>query len=203
MQRYLKPAVFLLCLAPFAWLLKGALTGGLGPDPAEVIMASTGEWAARMLILTLLVTPLRQWTRWSMLMRFRRMLGLFVFFYASVHLLAFGHFYAGWLLSLLLEELSERPYIAVGSLAWLMLLPLALTSTGAMQRRLGRHWRSLHRLVYPVAALVSLHILWQVRSDSGEAIVYTAVFAALLGWRMMRARTRSGRAVAGQQVPGS
>jgi sulfoxide reductase heme-binding subunit YedZ len=112
------------------------------------------------------------------------MLGLYTFFYAMVHLLSCLHFFIGWESKVLLEEQAERPYISVGFGAWLCMLPLALTSTAGMQRRLGRYWRKLHRLIYLAAILICLHIVWQVRSDAGVAIVYSGLFAALLGWRL-------------------
>ena len=146
MERLVRLCVFSLCLLPFSWLAFAAIGGRLGPDPAELIMHFTGEWAARMLVLTLLVTPLRQWTRWSLVLKLRRMLGLYAFFYSIIHLAAFGHFYVGWSWVFLLDELAERPYISLGFAAWLLMLPLAITSTRAMQRRLRRHWRRLHRL---------------------------------------------------------
>ncbi|MFC1578836.1 sulfite oxidase heme-binding subunit YedZ [Pseudomonadota bacterium] len=185
-ERPLRLAVFLLCLLPFGWLLYAAGSGALGADPAETIMHFTGEWSLRLLVLTLLVSPLRQWTGWRWLFRLRRMLGLYTFFYACIHLAAFCHFYIGWTIALLLEELAERPYITVGFGAWLLMLPLAVTSTRAMQRRLGRNWPRLHRAVYGVAVLASCHLLWQARSDLGEALTYMAVFTLLLGWRLRR-----------------
>ncbi|TXS88920.1 sulfoxide reductase heme-binding subunit YedZ [Parahaliea maris] len=183
-DKLIRLGIFLLCLVPFAVLLKGAVTGGLGPDPAKTIMLETGEWSLRLLALTLLVSPLRQWTGWSLVMRLRRMLGLYAFFYACVHLATFAHFYLGWSGSILLEELAERPYITVGFAAWSLLLPLALTSTRGWQRRLRRNWQRLHRLIYPAAVLACLHLLWQARSDIGEALVYIVIVAALLGWRL-------------------
>ena len=185
-DRPLRLAVFLLCLLPFAWLLYGATTGSLGADPAERIMHVSGEWSLRLIVLTLLVSPLRQWTGWRWVFRLRRMLGLYAFFYACVHLASFGHFYVGWTLAVLLEELRERPYIAAGFSAWLLMLPLVITSTRAMQRRLGRNWARLHRAVYGAAVLACCHLLWQARSDIGEALAYTLVIGVLLGWRLRR-----------------
>jgi sulfoxide reductase heme-binding subunit YedZ len=190
MERLVRVGVFVLCLLPFAWLVYGAATAGLGPDPAESIMHITGEWALRLLLLTLLVSPLRQWSGWPVVLRLRRMLGLYVFFYACVHLMSFCHFYIGWTAGALIEELAERPYITVGFAAWLMMLPLAVTSTRGMQRRLRRNWQRLHRLVYAVAVLACCHILWQARSDIGEALVYILLFAVLLAWRVKRFTAR-------------
>ena len=182
--------MFALCLLPFAWLVYSAATAGLGPDPGESIMHITGEWALRLLLLSLLVSPLRQWSGWPVVFKLRRMLGLYVFFYACIHLLSFCHFYVGWTGAALIEELAERPYITVGFAAWLLLLPLDVTYTRGMQRRLRRNWRRLHRLVYVVAVLACCHILWQVRSDIGEPLVYILLFTVLLGWRVKRFTAR-------------
>ncbi|MCZ6828554.1 MAG: sulfoxide reductase heme-binding subunit YedZ [Gammaproteobacteria bacterium] len=194
MQRAVKPLLFLVCLLPLASLVWAAVNYQLGPDPGEKLMLEIGAWAARLLIATLLVSPLRTWSGWVSLLRLRRMLGLFCFFYASVHLSLFAHFYLGWVAERLLEEIVERPYISAGFTAWLIMLPLALTSNRAMQRRLRRNWQRLHRGVYAAAVLVSLHILWQVRSDFGEALVYALIFALLLAWRLMRYRKKQSSA---------
>jgi sulfoxide reductase heme-binding subunit YedZ len=194
MPRWLKPAVFLVALLPLVVMLGQALSNGLGPDPAEALMHGTGEWAARLLMLTLLVSPLRQWLSLPHLIQLRRMLGLFVFFYACLHLVLFLHFYLGWDGARVLKELLERPYISVGSLAWLILLPLAITSNRALQRAMGRLWLRLHRGVYLVAVLVSLHIFWQARSDYGEALLYVLAFCGLLAWRLIRLRRKHGTA---------
>ena len=189
-ERLVRVGAFVLCLLPFAWLVYSAATADLGPDPAESIMHITGEWALRLLLLTLLVSPLRQWPGWPVVLRLRRMLGLYTFFYACVHLMSFCHFYIGWTAGALIEELAERPYITVGFAAWLLMLPLAVTSTRGMQRRLRRNWQRLHRLVYAVAVLACCHILWQARSDIGEALMYILLFAALLAWRVRRFTAR-------------
>lgn len=186
MNPLVKPAVFATCLLPFLWLLYAAFTGGLGPDPAEVIMHMSGEWSLRLLALTLLMSVLRRWTGRPWPLRLRRMLGLFTFFYACVHLASFGHFYAGWSAVILLEELAQRPYITAGFLGWLLMLPLAVTSTRKMQRRLGRNWLRLHRLVYAAAVVSCVHLVWQIRSDATEALAYSAVFVLLLAWRVRR-----------------
>lgn len=190
MQRIIKIGAFALCLLPFIWIFYQAAVGELGPDPAEALMLSTGEWSLRMLALTLLVSPLRVWTGWLIVLRLRRMLGLFAFFYGCVHLFSFLQFYTGWNMSALLEELAERPYITLGFSAWLLMLPLAITSTRGMQRRLRGNWQRLHRLVYPAAILACLHLLWQARSDVGEALFYLVTFAILLAWRLRRHRSR-------------
>jgi len=149
-------------------------------------MHQTGGWAARMLLLSLLISPLRKWTSWRVLLKLRRMLGLYAFFYGVIHLVSFAHFFLGWSSSALLDELAERPYIAVGFAAVLLMLPLVLTSTKSIQRRMGKNWSRLHRLVYLCAVLVCVHIVWQIRSDAGEALVYVVLFAVLLAWRLQR-----------------
>ena len=186
-----RATVFVLCLLPFAYLAYATVNGLAGPDPAEAIMHSTGEWAARFLLLSLLISPLRQWGGWSALIKLRRMLGLYSFFYGCVHLTTFAHFYVGWTPSSLVEELLERPYITLGFSAWLMMLPLALTSTRFMQRKLRKNWQRLHRLIYPSAIAVCLHILWQARSDVGEPLIYIILFGWMLIWRYFRHRRRS------------
>lgn len=184
MRQMIKPAVFLLCLLPMAWLVYAAFTGALGPDPAERITHVSGEWTIRLLAITLLMSPLRQWTGSNQPVRLRRMLGLYTFFYATVHLLSFAQFYVGWTPAVLVEELAERPYITVGFLAWLLMLPMAITSNRAMQRSLGRNWKRLQRLVYAAAVLACLHLIWLTRSDIGQALFYSALFAGLLLWRL-------------------
>ncbi|MCR9106145.1 MAG: sulfoxide reductase heme-binding subunit YedZ [Gammaproteobacteria bacterium] len=197
MFRALRFAVFTACFVPFAWLFYGASAGSLGPDPAETVMHETGEWSLRLLALTLLASPLRAWTGAAWPLQLRRMLGLYAFFYASLHFVAFLQFYIGWSGAALLEELIERPYITLGFTGWLLMLPLAVTSTRRMQRRLRANWAKLHRLVYPAAVLACLHLLWQARSDVGEALVYITVFVFLLGWRLRRrAVRRSGTGAA-------
>lgn len=188
MERTFRISLLVACLLPFAWASYAALSGKLGPDPAEALMHITGEWSLRILALTLLVSPLRAWTGWAGVMRLRRMLGLYAFFYACAHFLVFLQFFSGWSATVLWQELGERPYITAGFGAWLLMLPLAVTSNRAMQRRLRHNWRRLHRLVYLAAALACLHLLWQVRSDSGQALAYTGVFALLLAWRVWHRR---------------
>ena len=189
-QIAVRVAVFIACLAPFMLLVWSAANGGLGPDPAEAIMHSTGEWSLRLLVLTLLMSPLRHYVKWPVLLKLRRMLGLYTFFYATVHLASFAHFYVGWTAAILVEELIERPYITAGFVAWLVMVPLTVTSTKGMQRRLGRSWLRLHQLIYLTAVLGCLHLIWQARSDITEAAVYTLIVSLLLGWRVRRWRLR-------------
>ncbi len=174
--------LFSVGLGPFLWLLWAVAQNSLGPDPAKVLMHTTGEWALRFLVVVLLARPLSRWG-WPLLFRVRRMFGLFVTFYASLHLLVFAQVYVGWSGAILAEELVERPYVVVGFSAWLLLLPLSITSLHTLRRRMGRYWRSLHRAVYLIALLATLHVLWLSRSDVGEALLYALVFGGLLGWR--------------------
>ncbi|GGO88203.1 protein-methionine-sulfoxide reductase heme-binding subunit MsrQ [Marinobacterium nitratireducens] len=183
--------VFLLPLLPLAWLVERALAMDLGADPAQAIVQFTGIWTLRLLFVTLAVTPLRLMFRWAWLQRYRRMFGLYTLFYAVVHLLAFATFILGWRPDLLLRELSERPYIIVGTLALLLLIPLGVTSTRGMQRRLGPKWAKLHRLVYLIALLAMLHFIWQIRSSFQEQLIYGLILAWLLGFRLWKRRRRS------------
>ncbi|MCB1774962.1 MAG: sulfoxide reductase heme-binding subunit YedZ [Gammaproteobacteria bacterium] len=193
-----KPIVFAACLLPFVLLFRGALIGDLGANPVERVTDVTGEWGLRFLLLTLAVTPLRQLTGWTWLQRFRRMLGLFVFFYVSLHFLTWVWLDQELSIARIVEDIAKRPYVTVGFTAWLLLVPLALTSTRGMMRRLGRRWQRLHRLVYPVAVLGVLHYLWLVKADLLEPLVYALVLAVLLvmRWPPLLSRFRSGRASA-------
>lgn len=175
--------VFLLVSGPFLILLWQLFSNQLGPDPAETLMHVTGEWALRFLVVVLLARPASQWG-WPLLFRHRRMLGLAVFFYASVHLLVFAQVYIGWSGVILAEELAERPYVFVGAAAWVLLLPLAITSTQGWRRRLRQRWRQLHRAIYGVVPLVVLHTLWLARSDIGDALFYAVLMGLLLIWRL-------------------
>ena len=179
----LRLLVFAASLIPFLVLLNGVISNSLGPDPAEHLMHVTGEWALRFLVLVLFATPLARYG-WSRLARYRRMLGLYVWFYATLHLLIFAQVFIGWSGERLVEELAERPYVLVGFLAWLILVPLGITSLHAIRRRMGRHWRRIHRLTYVVAGLGWLHLLWLSRSDVGEAVVYGLIFVVLLAYRV-------------------
>ncbi len=202
-QRYrwiYKPLVAAACLAPLAWLTARAAAVGdlsLGPDPSRELLHSLGRTALNLLWVTLVVSPARQWLRAPQLLRLRRMLGLFAFGYAALHFLV----YAALELELdpgrLGSELAKRPYILIGSLALLGMLPLALTSTSAMMRRLGRQWQRLHRLVYAVAVLALWHFWWQTRAALREPLLYALILAVLLGWRLwQRARVTSKSAPA-------
>jgi len=182
----LKPAVFALCLVPLALLVLDALAGDLGANPIETITHATGDWTLRLLLATLAVTPLRHLSGWSWPLRLRRMLGLFTFFYAVLHLLTYVWFDKFFMWGEMAHDIVKRPFITVGMAAFVLLLPLAATSTNAMVRRLGRRWKPLHRAVYAIAILGVLHYLWLVKADIRQPLLYASLFAALLGFRLWR-----------------
>ncbi|MHC9086137.1 protein-methionine-sulfoxide reductase heme-binding subunit MsrQ [Luteimonas sp. RIT-PG2_3] len=203
-----KALLHALALAPLAELCwrfwrvySGADIDALGADPVSAIEHLLGLWALRLLLVTLAITPLRQLTGLSVLVRFRRMLGLYAFVYASLHLAAYLVLDLGGYWAQIAEEIVKRPYITVGFAAWLLLVPLAVTSTQGWMRRLGRRWSKLHKLIYPIAILAVLHFWWIVKSDIREPLLYAVILAALLGWRAWRAWrtsriTRSARSSA-------
>ena len=185
-----KPAIFALALLPFAWLFYAAASDQLGANPAEALIRSLGDWTLRFLCLSLAITPLRVLTQTPALARFRRMVGLFVFFYAVMHLLGYAVFDMELDVGEMLLDVVKRPFILVGTLALLLLALLAATSfNGAMRWLGGKRWRNLHRAVYAVAALSVLHFFWMRagKNDFAEVAVYAAILAALLGWRVQQA----------------
>jgi sulfoxide reductase heme-binding subunit YedZ len=199
-----KPLVFAACLAPFLVLAYHAAYDDLGANPLDRVTDVTGEWALRFLLITLAITPLRRLTGWKLPQRFRRQLGLFAFFYASLHFLTWLWLDQGLVLSNIVADIAKRPFVTVGFLAWLLLVPLALTSTRGMMRRLGRRWQLLHRAIYLTAGLAVLHYLWLVKADLLEPLVYAGLLAVLLllrwspvrqsveAWRNRPRRARSG-----------
>ena len=185
--RFLKALLFLLCLVPLAKLaLEIFGVGGmsLGANPIEELIHRLGIWGLNFLLITLAVTPLRRLTGKGWLLRFRRMFGLFAFFYVLMHFLTYAGLDQRFDLPVIFEDIIERPFITVGFTAFLLLIPLALTSTNAMMRRLGRRWQKLHRLVYLIAILGVVHFYWQVKLDTLEALIYAAILAVLLGFRL-------------------
>lgn len=185
-----KPAVFVLALLPLAVLVTGIFTRSLGANPAEALIRGLGDWTLRFLCLALAVTPLRQWTGWSALARLRRMLGLYAFFYAALHFLAYTWLDMGFEWGEIARDIGKRPFILVGTAAGLLLLPLAATSFNAAIRRLGAaRWQLLHRGVYAVAGLAILHFYWMraAKNDFAEVAVYAATLGVLLGWRVWKA----------------
>jgi len=194
--RVLKIPVFALCLLPLALLaLETFGVGGLslGANPVEELIHRLGKWGLKFLLITLAVTPLRRLTGWNWLIRFRRMLGLFAFFYVLMHFLAYAGIDQRFDLALILEDIVERPYITVGMTALLLLLPLALTSTKGMMRRLGKRWQKLHRLIYVIGILGVWHFYWQVKLDTLEPLTYAGILTALLAFRVVDRRRRSRR----------
>jgi methionine sulfoxide reductase heme-binding subunit len=177
-------AVFVLSLAPFLWLGWDTYNADLGTDPVQQITHRTGAWALRFLLISLAVTPLRRLSGWNELIKLRRMLGLYAFFYASMHLSTYLVLDLGGFWSQIFADIVKRPFITVGFLAWLLMLPLALTSTKGMMRRLGRRWQVLHRLVYACAGLAVLHFIWLVKADLVEPLIYLGCLLVLLAFRL-------------------
>lgn len=195
MPRWLKPAFFALALLPLAWLAWRAAFAGLGVNPVEFVNRFLGDWALRFLLLALAVTPLRQWTGWAPLARLRRMAGLFAFFYVCLHVASYVglDLFFDW--AALWADVLKRTYITLGMAAVALLLPLAVTSTDGMIRRLGgRRWRALHRLVFPAAILAVAHFFLMVKADLREPLVYAVLLALLLGWRLRGFVRASARA---------
>lgn len=193
MPRRLKPVVFVFALVPVAWLVAGLVRGTLGANPAETLQLETGIWALRFLLLSLAVTPARRLTGWNWTIQYRRMIGLFAFFYASLHLLTYVVFDRLFELGGIVEDVVKRPYITAGMMAFLLMVPLALTSTKGWIRRLGRNWQVLHRLVYISAALACLHFLWKVKVIIGEPVYYAAILLVLLAFRLIWRLRQAGR----------
>jgi sulfoxide reductase heme-binding subunit YedZ len=180
-----KPLLWVLCLTPAAILARDALTDGLGVNPIEEVTHRTGRWALILLLATLSVTPVRRLTGWHQAVQLRRTLGLFSFAYAVLHFLAYIVLDQFFAFGYIIEDIAERPYITVGFAAFLLLIPLAATSTTRAIRRLGRNWSRLHRLVYAAAVLGVLHFLWLVKAPAiGRPLRYAAVLALLLGLRV-------------------
>jgi len=192
----LKVLVFLLCLLPLGKLgleIFGLAGLSLGANPIEELIHRLGKWGLNFLLITLSVTPLRKWTGLNWLIRFRRMLGLFAFFYLLMHFLTYAGLDQRFDIPVIVEDIVERPYITIGISALLLLLPLAITSTNGMMRRLGRRWQKLHRLVYVIAGLGVWHFYWQVKKDILEPSIYITILAILLGYRVL-VRWRAKRA---------
>ena len=191
-----KPLIFLLCLLPFAWLFYRAFNDLLGANPAEALIRALGDWTLRFLCIVLAVTPLRVITKTPALARFRRMLGLFVYFYAVLHLLSYSWFDMGFDVPEIVKDIIKRPFILVGFLAFLLLTPLAATSFNAAIKAMGtKRWQWLHKLVYLIAGLGLLHFFWMRagKNNFAEVFVYAAIVAALLGWRVWNAWAKSRR----------
>jgi sulfoxide reductase heme-binding subunit YedZ len=191
-----KPILFVLGLLPFAWMFYGAFANTLGPNPAEALIRSTGDWSLRFLCLTLAVTPLRTWLEQPALARFRRMLGLFAFFYVTLHFLAYSWLDMGFELQAIVKDIPKRPFALVGFSAFVLMIPLAATSFNRAIKAMGAaRWQRLHRLVYAIVLLGLLHFFWMkaAKNNFGEWSIYAAVIAVLLGWRLKRRFGRRDR----------
>jgi sulfoxide reductase heme-binding subunit YedZ len=182
--RWLKPLVFLLCLVPLGLLAWRVADGRIGPNPIEAVLHFTGLWALYLLLITLGVTPLRVLTGAPWLTRFRRMLGLYAFFYAVLHFAVYLVLDRALMWDEIVTDIARRPYITVGFVALVLLIPLAVTSTKGWMRRLGRRWKPLHRAIYAIGILGVLHFLWLVKQDLGEPLLYAAILAVLLAFRL-------------------
>ena len=184
-----KPVLFVLCMLPFLWLLYSAITNQLGANPAEALIRATGDWTLRFVCIVLAVTPLRTVTNTPQLARFRRMLGLFVYFYVVVHLLSYSGFDMGFDVGDIVKDIVKRPFILVGFLAFVLLTPLAATSFNRAIKALGaKRWQLLHKLVYVISGLGLLHFFWMRagKNNFNEVFVYAAIVSVLLGWRVQQ-----------------
>lgn len=191
----IKPAVFMAGLTPLVLLLWKGLAGSLGANPIEEITHWTGDWTLRLLLITLTMTPLRRLSGWVWPVRIRRMVGLFAFFYGTLHLVTYVWLDQFFWWEEIVRDVIERPYITVGFLGYLLLIPLAVTSTNKMMRRLGKDWKRLHRFAYLVPALGVLHFFWLVKADLQEPAIYAGILAVLLGvrgWWWIRKIKRTG-----------
>jgi len=191
-----KPVVFALCLLPAALVVTDAfdITGSLGANPVEEIQDRLGNWGLRFIMIALAVTPLRRITGWNSLLRFRRMLGLFAFFYVLLHFLAWLILDQGLLWSAVLEDIAERPFITLGFAALLILTAMAGTSTNGMRRRMGRRWQQLHYGAYVAGILGVWHFWWQVKKDIQDPLIYAIVLGVLLGYRVWARLTKRRKA---------
>ena len=187
--RYLiKPLLFIICLMPFIVLTIGAVNDTLGVNPVEKLTLETGEWTLRLLLLTLAITPLRRISGHVWLIKLRRMLGLFTFFYACLHFITYIWLDQFFDWQEILIDIPKRPFITVGFMAFVLLIPLALTSTNSMMRLLKKRWVQLHKLVYVIAVLGCLHFLWVVKADTLEPLIYFVILLILLGYRAIEQR---------------
>lgn len=185
MQKAAKVLVFIACLAPLVWLLVRTLTGRLGINPVEDLELTTGIWSLRFLVITLAVTPVRRITGWNRVIQYRRMFGLFTFFYVCVHFAIYIGIDQFFAFGAILKDVAKRPFITMGFTAFVLMIPLALTSTKGWIRRLGRRWQVLHRLIYICAVSAAIHYLWKVKVMIGSPVYYAFVIALLLGFRVL------------------
>jgi len=201
MQKAIKSAIFVACVVPSIYLFYLVWTNNLGPDPGEALAKESGEWTFRFLLATLAVSPTQQITGWRITNRYRRMIGLFCLYYACLHFLVYLMFLLGFRWYTLYEEILERPYITVGFSAFLILVALGVTSPKSMLRKMGKNWKRLHRFIYLAALLAMVHMIWILRSDFGEALIYGLFVVLLLGFRLVYfIRKKSARFFARQSV---
>ena len=179
-----KTSIFVLCLLPLFNLIWSGFQQQLGANPAETIIRSLGDWALYFILMTLAVTPLRRVFNWTMLIRVRRMLGLFVFFYACLHLIGYVWFDQFFDWNEIIKDIIKRPFITLGFATFLLLLPLALTSTNSMMKRLKKNWKKLHQLVYPISIMATLHYFWMIKADFRQPALVAFILAILLGYRL-------------------
>ncbi len=200
----IKPLVFLVCLGPVGWLTYGAFTDALGANPISEITNETGVWTLRFLAITLAITPLRKLTKWNVLIRYRRMFGLFAFFYGCLHFTTYVWLDQFFALDEIVKDVAKRPYITVGFTAFVLMIPLAWTSTAGWIRRLGgKRWNLLHRLIYVSAVLGVIHYLWLVKADTIRPVRYGLIIGGLLVARLIiawRGRAKAARASASARL---
>ena len=199
MQKSAKVVVFLTCLAPFGWLVIRVLTARLGINPVEDLELTTGIWALRLLVATLLVTPVRRLSGWNRIVQYRRMLGLFTFFYASVHFAIYIGVDQFFAFGFIVKDVAKRPFITMGFTAFVLMIPLAVTSTKGWIRRLGRRWQVLHRLIYVSGVCAAIHYLWKVKVMIGSPVYYATVIGLLLAFRLIW-QLRAAKTVKTQRV---
>jgi sulfoxide reductase heme-binding subunit YedZ len=189
-SKVIKPSIFIIALLPVFYLIWGIFSDALGANPIETVIRDLGEWALRFLLITLSISPLRRLMGMAQLLRLRRMLGLYVFFYACLHLniyLWLEQSFDWWEIWL---DIVERPFITIGMLSFILLVPLAVTSTRAAIRKLGKNWLRLHQLVYPIAIFAVLHFWWLVKVDTQEPLIYALILTLLLSERLIRRYAR-------------
>jgi sulfoxide reductase heme-binding subunit YedZ len=199
MQKTAKFLVFFACGIPAVWLAVRTLTGRLGINPVEDLELTTGIWALRFLVFTLLVTPVRRLTGWNRIIQYRRMLGLFAFFYASVHFAIYVGVDQFFAFDFIVKDVAKRPFITMGFTAFVLMIPLAVTSTKGWIRRLGRRWQVLHRLIYVSGACAAIHYLWKVKVIIGSPVYYAVAVGLLLAFRLVW-QLRSAKPLKAQRV---
>ncbi len=187
----IKPIVFLLCLLPFLLLVVNAFNDSLGTNPVETLTHETGEWGLRFLLITLCITPLRRLTHANWLIKLRRMLGLYAFFYAALHFMTYIWLDQFFDWREIIIDIPKRPFITIGFISFVLLLPLAITSTNAMQRRLKKKWLSLHKIIYVVPMLVIIHFMWSLKADYFEPMIYAIIFSVLMIMRAVHDRKKA------------